>query len=66
LQNLDNALQLGHITFSQYLEQVPPGIFPNKDKLLRQVKITEQVQQQLMAAQQAAQMGSPQQMSAIQ
>jgi hypothetical protein len=57
LQNIDNALMNGHITFSQYLEQTPPGIFPNKDKLLRQAKIMEAAQQQAAEAQQAAQMG---------
>jgi hypothetical protein len=57
LARLDQLLQQGAMTFSQYLEQVPPGIFPDKDKLHEQALIMEQAQQQAQAAQQAAQMG---------
>jgi hypothetical protein len=52
---LENLLNGEKITFSQFLEQVPPGYIPNKDKLLPQARMLEQQQQQLAMAQ--AQMG---------
>jgi hypothetical protein len=57
---LDNLLQQGKITFSQYLERMPKGYVPDADKLAQEVKVLEQQQQQLQAAMQQSQMGGMQ------
>jgi hypothetical protein len=60
VMTLDNLLQSGKITFSQYLDQIPPGYIPNKEKLIPQVRMAEEQQQQLQAAMQQSQMGGMQ------
>lgn len=37
MQTLDNLLQSQHVTFAQYLERLPNGVIPMKDKLLQEI-----------------------------
>lgn len=37
MQTLDNLLMNQHITFAQYLERLPNGVIPMKDKLLQEI-----------------------------
>lgn len=37
MQTLDNLLMKQHVTFAQYLERLPNGVIPMKDKLLQEI-----------------------------
>lgn len=37
MQTLDNLLMNQHVTFAQYLERLPNGVIPMKDKLLQEI-----------------------------
>jgi hypothetical protein len=60
VMTLDNLLAQGKITFSQYIERMPTGYIPEADSLEKEVRAMEEAQQQMMEAQQAAQMGGMQ------
>lgn len=45
IQTLDNLLLQGKITTSQYLERIPDGYIPEKDKLIAEIKALEQTGQ---------------------
>lgn len=55
IQTLDNLLMQGKITMSQYLERMPEGYIPDKEKLLEEIKQAELQQQQLQDAMAEAQ-----------
>ena len=54
---LDNLLQQGKITPSQYFKRMPQGYIPDKDELYEEARRVEQEQQQIQQAQLAAQQG---------
>lgn len=55
IQTLDNLMMQGKITMSQYLERMPEGYIPDKEKLLEEIKQAELQQQQLQEAMAEAQ-----------
>ncbi len=42
LNTLDSLLKLGRISTIQYLERIPDGLIPEKDKLIEEIRSTEQ------------------------
>lgn len=47
MQTLDNLLMNQHVTFPQYLERLPNGVIPMKDKLLQEVA-TQDIDKEVM------------------
>jgi hypothetical protein len=47
MQTLDNLLMNQHITFAQYLERLPNGVIPMKDKLLQEIS-SEDIDNEVM------------------
>ncbi len=56
MQTLDNLLQMGQITVTDYLERVPDSYVPGRRKLIDEIRKREQ---QMMMQQQMAMMGMP-------
>ena len=56
MQTLDNLLQSGQITITQYLERVPDSYVPGKRKLIEEIK---EEQERQMMQQQMMMMGMP-------
>lgn len=50
MQTLDNLLQSGQITLVQYLERIPEGFIPQKERLIEEERVKEQqmMQQQML------------------
>lgn len=57
MQTLDNLLQRGQITITQYLERMPDSYVPGRRKLIEEIK--EEMERQMMQQQMAAMGMSP-------
>ncbi len=49
IQQVDRWLERGHVTFEDYLEVLPPSVFPYRDKLLERIRQRQQGAQLLQA-----------------
>ncbi len=48
LNTLDSLLKLGKISTTQYLERIPDGLVPDKNKLIEEIRYAESAQQEGM------------------